>query len=274
MTPQNRCRNRPRRPSLTFSLARVLVLGPALLLGAAGDPSTPQSRMDKSIWAQRFTEQLPELRSGHFDVIFLGDSITRELTVPGQQDWSNVKQVWDRWFACHAPIDLGYAGDTTANLLWRIQNGGLPAQAPKAAVLMIGTNNNRAALGWTGQQTGQAILAIVADLHRRFPAMRIIVLGIPPNAHGPAVAAKIDAANAVLSGADLATMNAVFVPTTDLFMQAGQLKTDLFREPHRGGIALHPDTQGWELIAERLAPVLDRALGVASGPCAGAALPQ
>ena len=34
------------------------------------------------------------------------------------------------------------AGDTTANLWWRLQNGELPTAAPpKAAVIMIGTND-------------------------------------------------------------------------------------------------------------------------------------
>ena len=37
---------------------------------------------------------------------------------------------------------LALPGDTTANLLWRIQNGELPIAAPpKAVVIMIGTND-------------------------------------------------------------------------------------------------------------------------------------
>ena len=35
----------------------------------------------------------------------------------------------------------GGAGDTTLNLLWRVQNGEGPAFSPKVAVLLIGTND-------------------------------------------------------------------------------------------------------------------------------------
>ena len=35
----------------------------------------------------------------------------------------------------------GDAGDTTLNLLWRVQNGEGPAFSPKVAVLLIGTND-------------------------------------------------------------------------------------------------------------------------------------
>ena len=35
----------------------------------------------------------------------------------------------------------GGAGDTTLNLLWRVQNGEGPAFSPKVVVLLIGTND-------------------------------------------------------------------------------------------------------------------------------------
>lgn len=42
---------------------------------------------------------------------------------------------------CRTQLISGGAGDTTLNLLWRVQNGEGPAFSPKVAVLLIGTND-------------------------------------------------------------------------------------------------------------------------------------
>ncbi len=236
------------------------------LLAAAPPPDQPASRLDKPFWSRQFAQQKPLLARGRYDVILLGDSLTHELTLTGPQSWVDFRPLWQTWFACHRTIDLGFPGDTTANLLWRIENGGVPVAAPKAAVVLIGTNNNRPALGWTGTETASAIRVIVARLHDRYKATRIIVLGIPPNGYIGADT-KIDAANAALAAMDWSGLNAVYVPTADLFETNGQLDTSLFREPHAGGRALHPDVAGWQKIAARLNPPLAQALGVPPGPC-------
>lgn len=52
------------------------------------------------------------------------------------------------------------AGDTAGNLLWRLLNGETPAanRAPKAAVIMIGTNNLRPGSPATQDSAAVAIL--------------------------------------------------------------------------------------------------------------------
>ena len=42
---------------------------------------------------------------------------------------------------CRTQLISGGAGDTTLNLLWRVQNGEGPVFSPKVAVLLIGTND-------------------------------------------------------------------------------------------------------------------------------------
>jgi lysophospholipase L1-like esterase len=240
------------------------------LLVAAGDPSTPASRMDKADWAAQFTAQQQELHQNSYDVVLLGDSIMHELQFVGPQSFNNIDAVWQRWFACRRTIDLGFTGDTTANLLWRIENGLLPTTPPKVAVVLIGTNNNRPALGWSAQQTAQGIVTIVEELHHRLPGTHILVLGVPPNAHGPQVAQTIDEVNATLAARDWAPDNASFIATADLFEKNGELDLSLFREPHQGRPALHPDAHGWELMAERIMPAIAKATGGGAAPCPGA----
>jgi lysophospholipase L1-like esterase len=248
---------------------RRLILASTILLMAAG-PSTPESRMNNSSWAAHFARKQRELQRQHYDIVFFGDSITRELDTGGAAPWSNIRVVWQRWFACHRAIELGFSGDTTANLLWRIENGLMPATPPKVAILLIGANNNRPDLGWSAQQTASAIIEIAGQLHQRMPGTHILVMGETPNGHGPRINGIIDQVNATLAATNWAPYSASYVPLADLFAQNGKLDTDLFREPRDGRPGLHPDAAGWERIAERIAPLIAQYTGVPPGPCPGA----
>jgi len=72
---------------------------------------------------------------GPCDIAFIGDSIT--------QGWEgNGKKVWEKYYAQRKCLNFGVGGDRTEHVLWRFENGQLDGIKPKAAVLMIGTNNS------------------------------------------------------------------------------------------------------------------------------------
>ena len=68
------------------------------------------------------------------DVVLMGDSITDLL---GNQ----FKSTQDKWFGKYNPLNLGIGGDTTPMLMWRLANGEFPRHAPKACIILIGTND-------------------------------------------------------------------------------------------------------------------------------------
>ncbi|HEV8692009.1 MAG TPA: putative glycoside hydrolase, partial [Ideonella sp.] len=68
------------------------------------------------------------------EVVFIGDSITEHWESAG-------REVWQRHYAKYHALNLGFGGDRTENLLWRLQHGEIDGLAPKVTVLMIGTNN-------------------------------------------------------------------------------------------------------------------------------------
>jgi lysophospholipase L1-like esterase len=75
-------------------------------------------------------------------------------------------------------VNLGIGGDQTGHVLWRITDGHeLDRLNPKAAVIMIGTNNTG---GHSAQQIAGGIKAIVEELKRQKPSMKILVLGVFP----------------------------------------------------------------------------------------------
>jgi len=106
---------------------------------------------------------------GEGDVIFLGDSIT--------QGWEGQK-AWKEHFGALKPVNLGIGGDQTGHVLWRITEGKeLEKLEPKAAVIMIGTNNTG---GHSAEQIAGGIKAIIDELKRQKPKMKILLLGVFP----------------------------------------------------------------------------------------------
>jgi lysophospholipase L1-like esterase len=110
-----------------------------------------------------------EQNNGAGDVIFLGDSITH--------GWEG-QRAWQEHFGAFKPVNLGIGGDQTGHVLWRITDGHeLDHLNPKAAVIMIGTNNTG---GHSAQQIAGGIKAIIDELKRQKPQIKILVLGVFP----------------------------------------------------------------------------------------------
>ena len=83
--------------------------------------------------------------------------------------------MWQRFYGDRHAVNLGFTGDTTANLLWRIRNGEVSGIVPKAAVVLIGANN-LGKVHWSAEDTVTGIDAIVSELRTRLPTTRILLL--------------------------------------------------------------------------------------------------
>lgn len=114
---------------------------------------------------------------GPCDIAFIGDSIT--------QGWEgNGKNVWARFYGNRKCLNFGVGGDRTEHVLWRFENGQLDGIKPKAAVLMIGTNNsnkNRAGVeDYSEAEILEGVQAIVKQIRTRLPETKVLVVGIFP----------------------------------------------------------------------------------------------
>ena len=150
----------------------VLVLSlSASLLPAQDKPADNPAvrKLDRDIPRHKDFLQRIEQTKGAGDVVFLGDSITH--------GWEGQK-AWEEHFGAFKPVNLGIGGDQTGHVLWRITDGHeLDRLTPKAAVLMIGTNNIG---GHTAEQIAGGIKAVVEELKRQKPGIRVLVLGVFP----------------------------------------------------------------------------------------------
>ena len=151
----------------------VLALGLSLPILAAeekNDKDNPAAKkLNRDIPRHQDFLKRIEQSKGAGDVIFLGDSITH--------GWEGQK-AWQEHFGSFKPVNLGIGGDQTGHVLWRITDGHeLDNLKPKAAVIMIGTNNTG---GHTAEQIAGGIKAIVDELKKQKPDIKVLVLGVFP----------------------------------------------------------------------------------------------
>jgi lysophospholipase L1-like esterase len=130
-------------------------------------------------WLPRHRQKIREreLLGKELDVVFLGDSITHawEYTAP---------EVWKKYYGQHRALNLGFDGDRTENLLWRIQNGAIDEISPHLVVLLIGTNN-AGHRQESSKESAQGIKAILDELRYRLPDSKILLMALFPRSKKP-----------------------------------------------------------------------------------------
>jgi lysophospholipase L1-like esterase len=151
----------------------VLALGLSLPFAGAQDKNPAVVKLNRDIPRHKDFLKRIEQSKGAGDVLFIGDSIT--------QGWEGQK-AWNEHFAAFTPVNLGIGGDQTGHVLWRITDGHeIDHVNPKAAVIMIGTNNTG---GHSAEQIAGGIKAIVDELKHQKPHIKILLLGVFPRGNG------------------------------------------------------------------------------------------
>nr|XP_046267061.1 platelet-activating factor acetylhydrolase IB subunit beta [Scatophagus argus]XP_046267062.1 platelet-activating factor acetylhydrolase IB subunit beta [Scatophagus argus] len=123
-------------------------------------------------WLSQHARFVQECKDAEPDVLFVGDSMVQLM----QQF-----EVWRELFSPLHALNFGIAGDTTCNVLWRLQNGELENIRPKVVVLWVGTNNYE----HTAEQVAGGILAIAQLLASRLPKAKVVVLSLLPRGERP-----------------------------------------------------------------------------------------
>lgn len=121
-------------------------------------------------WMKRHESFNERVKKGNVDLLLIGDSIT--------QGWEGSgKAAWEKYYTPRNAVNLGIGGDRTQHVLWRLDNGNVEGISPKAAVLMIGTNNSGTN---SSAQIAEGVEAIVKKLRTKLPKTKILVLAIFP----------------------------------------------------------------------------------------------
>jgi lysophospholipase L1-like esterase len=227
-------------------------------------PPTPLHQLHHEGWKARHEAKLLEARAGAFDLVLLGDSITEAYEWAGPEPWRDYRGVWQRYYADRRALNLGFAGDGTRHLLWRILHGEIDGLAPKLAMLLIGTND----IGWldgSAAETVAGIEAVLAALRQRLPDAQILLVGVLPSDRGAVIAAATADINAALAAryGDGRVASVIYADIGPVFLQDGVLDRRWFADPLQDppGPALHPSAEGQARMAAALEPIVCRVLG-------------
>ena len=237
---------RARMKSLTLSLSIIL----SVSLQAADKPAhsavTPEPRSGG--WMKRHESFNQRVAKGNVDLIFIGDSITHAWESSG-------KAVWAKHYAKRNAVNLGIGGDRTQHVLWRLDNGNIKNIRPKAAVIMIGTNNSGDGRS-TAEEMIDGVTAVVDKLRAKLPKMEILLLDIFPRGQRiNAQRGKILQVNQVLSRLD-ARPHVTFLRIGHNFVSPdGTIAKDIMPD------FLHLTPKGYEIWAKSIEPTLARLMG-------------
>jgi lysophospholipase L1-like esterase len=230
---------------------------------AAQAADRPAPRADRNSMLAH--EQLLEkAKKGRIDLYFLGDSITRRWGTSDEQ-YKHFLANWRQNFYGWNAGNFGRGGDTTQNILWRLEHGELDGVNPKVIVLMAGTNN----VGRNSPQgpddpraadTARGIKAVLDLCRRKAPRADIILMGITPRNDNMAVMPIIDDINRRIARfADGRRIR--YVNINDRLADKGGV---LYEGMHNGD-KLHLDLKGYQVWADALKPLLRKLLGPPAG---------
>ncbi|MCA9193618.1 MAG: hypothetical protein KDB03_17725 [Planctomycetales bacterium] len=198
---------------------------------------------------------LEKVRQGKIDLYFVGDSITRRW---GATDYPELLKHWNQCFYGWNAANFGWGGDTTQNILWRLQHGELDGISPKVVVLQAGTNN----LPWRGpareglvEEVVQSLQAIISTVHQKTPHSTIILTSLFPRDQNPALLPMIEKINQRLANLSNKTTIRFLNINDDLVDSEGKLL------PGMSNDGLHLTVNSYQVWANALSPLLHELLG-------------
>lgn len=195
-------------------------------------------------WLPRHEEKLNEEGRETARLLFLGDSIT--------QGWESAgADLWDEYYTHYGAHNIGFSGDRTENVLWRLEHGAVDGLNPEITVVMIGTNN-------TGHRqdpaecTVKGVELILDELTERLPESKILLLSIFPRGETPDDEMRVlnREINSKLAAFE-SRKNVTWFDINSVFLtDDGVLTEDIMPD------LLHPNEAGYQIWAETMQPVL------------------
>lgn len=209
-------------------------------------PRTPASAVtpfDRN--HKRHDTFLKRIQEGPVGLLFLGDSITDFWPKRSPDTWAK--------FAPYQPADFGISGERTEDVLWRITNGELDGIAPKAVVIMIGTNNIGHFPDEKPEWTAAGVKKIVETVRAKLPQAKVLLLSVFPRSRSKddVLAQKVCAINAIIKNLGNAK-NITYLDIHDKFLGPdGNVNPEIMPD------FLHPNDQGYQVWYNAMCPTLE-----------------
>ena len=200
-------------------------------------------------WANRFLSRrqaIEKVRGQEVDLVLLGDSICHFW------EWQHPDS-WAKLTASRTVLNLGYGGDATQHVIWRVEHGELDGYTAKAIVLMIGTNNNSSDTT-NPTNVARGVERIVSLVRARQPKAKLVLHPIFPRGGSAesvrhvAARARNEATNALLKEFAEKDGKIVWIDFNDRFLDAsGWVPKSLMADE------IHPTDKGYDIWMAALA---------------------
>ncbi|MHC4556007.1 MAG: GDSL-type esterase/lipase family protein [Planctomycetota bacterium] len=223
---------------LIACLAISILLGQALIAEEKQHSAVSPAHRH-SWWTLRNDAVNERVKQGNVDLLLIGDSITHGWESGG-------KKYWDRYYAPLNAVNMGFSGDRTQHVLWRLDHGHLEGISPKLAVLMIGTNNSNGTDN-TVEEIADGIIAICKKLRTKCPKTKILVLAIFPRGPEPSAQRKKNAKASLLASKIADGKMIHYLDINNKF-----LTKDGFLSKKVMPDYLHPNEAGYKIWAEAI----------------------
>ena len=207
-------------------------------------------------WDTRCLEKRNEIVDNgnvEYDVVMVGDSITHRWERKGGEG----RELFAEMKKTYRILNLGYGGDRTQHVIWRMENGELEGYKAKLFTLMIGTNNSHHDRAVKPEEIAAGIKRILDIIRAKHPESKIVLMPIFPcrkTADDP-IRVKNEQVNALIKPfADGVTVRWLDF-NKNFFNAEGQLTKDVMND------LLHPNEKGYQIWLDAMLPTLKEICG-------------
>jgi len=194
-----------------------------------------------SWWTLRNDAVNERVKQGNVDLLFIGDSITHGWEGEG-------KEYWDKYYAPRNAVNMGFSGDRTQHVLWRLDHGHLEGISPKLAIIMIGTNNSNGNDN-TSEEIADGIIATCRKIQAKCPKTKVLILAIFPRGPEPSGQREKNAKASQLASKLAEGKMIHYIDINDKFLTKDGFLTNKIMPDY-----LHPNKAGYKIWAEAIEP--------------------
>ncbi len=236
------------KKSFLVAFLSVMILSSPLLIAQEKQHSAVSPDHRHSWWTLRNDAVNERVKQGDVDLLLIGDSITH--------GWENAgKKYWEKYYAPRKAVNMGFSGDRTQHVLWRLDHGHLEGISPKLAVLMIGTNNSNRDDN-TAEEIGDGIITICKRIRTKCPKTKILILAIFPRGPEPSAQREKNAKASLLASKIADGKMIHYLDINDKFLTEDGFLTMKIMPDY-----LHPNEAGYKIWAEAIEPKVAELMG-------------
>ena len=207
-------------------------------------------------WDTRCLEKRNEIADNggaEYDIVMVGDSITHRWERKGGEG----RELFAKLKETYRILNLGYGGDRTQHVIWRMENGELEGYKAKLFTLMIGTNNSHHDKSVKPEEIAAGIKRVIGIIRAKHPESKIVLMPIFPCREKPddPIRVKNEAVNVLIKPfADGETVR--WLDFNQMFFNAeGQLTREVMND------LLHPNEKGYQIWLDAILPTFKEICG-------------